>query len=515
MSSIRNFVVIVTDQQRSDTIAAHGHPHMITPNLDRLVAEGVSYTQAFVCGATCVASRAAFTTGQYAHNTGCYSFDEWSHNRTWLHELSEAGFHTAAIGKVHHSPSASPMAFHDRVHAENFPDMKNWRDDYANYLKSGGQQSGCRLLTGDGRWHEKFASDTFPLPEAFHEDQFVGRMATRWIDDYEDERPFYLHIGFQGPHDPFDPPERFLQMYSEREVPLPRPDRGGLAARPPQYTRQMEAIRNSTDWDRAPGHGGWSVDLRNATDDDYRRMRRHYYALVTQIDEQVGHIMEALRRRDMLRDTLVVFTSDHGDNLGDHGLMYKWLMTDEAVRVPMIVRLPDADAVSPPSGRSVQTIPPRAGERDDRLFSQIDFGPTFLEAAGLPVPHRLDGRSNLSRFLTGDPSSAPEAVLCEDNYLTMYRTANRKYIHYAGQEHAEFFDLEADPHEEENLYPGGSHEQEILQIRSKLLDWLMVSRYHGSLPQIGRAGGERSIWPANHPDDPWVLHAGTKGKRDS
>ncbi|MFW5738693.1 MAG: sulfatase-like hydrolase/transferase, partial [Spirochaetota bacterium] len=102
--AIRNVVVITTDQQRADTIAAHGNPHMITPSLDRLAAEGVSFSQAFACGATCVASRAAFYTGMYAHNTGCYSFDEWAHNRTWVHELLDAGWRTAAIGKVHHGP---------------------------------------------------------------------------------------------------------------------------------------------------------------------------------------------------------------------------------------------------------------------------------------------------------------------------------------------------------------------------------------------------------------------------
>ena len=502
-SGIRNVVVIMTDQQRADTIAAHGNSHMITPHLDQLASEGISFENAFVCGATCVASRSAFYTGQYAHNTGCYSFDAWAHNRTWVHELVAAGYRTAAIGKVHHTPSSHPMAFQDRIHAENFPEMRNWRDDYANFLKAGGMQSGCKLLTQDGKWHEKFVSDQFPLPEEFHEDQFVGRMAERWIDDYSSDQPFYLHIGFQGPHDPFDPPARFLDMYRDRDVPLPRKDKGGLAARPPQYARHMEAVRNSTDWHREPAHGGWSVDLRNAGPDDYRRMRRHYYALITQIDEQIGRIMAALRRRGMLNDTLVIFTSDHGDNLGDHDLMYKWLMTDEAVRVPMIVRLPDADGASPP--------PDRSGAADSALFSQIDIGPTILEAAGVAAPHRLDGQSNLTRLVTGDSTGAPEAVLCEDNYLLMYRTATHKYIHYAGQPHGEYFDLVADPFEDENLYTDKAHAKEIAQIRATLLDQLLVSRYHGSLPQIQAPNGERRIWPANHPEDPWVLHPGMRG----
>jgi arylsulfatase len=501
--NVRNVVFITTDQQRSDTIAAHGNPHMITPALDRLAGEGVSFSEAFVCGATCVASRAALYTGMYAHNTGCYSFDRWSHNRTWVHELRDAGWRTAAIGKVHHGPAHDPMAFDDRVYAENFPNMRDWEDDYANYLKSGGHESGCRLLTQDGQWLRKYGSDVFPLPEEYHEDQFIGRMARRWIADYADDAPFYLHIGFQGPHDPFDPPQRFLDLYAGREIPMPRPDSGGFDARPPHYRRHMESILNDAGWDRAPAHGGWAMDLREAGPAEFARMRRHYFALVTQIDEQVGLIMDTLAARGMLDDTLVIFTSDHGDNLGDHGLMYKWLMTDQATRVPFIVRLPDGDRRSGAGGRS--------GVTDDLLFSQIDVGPTILEAAGLPVPQRLDGRSNLARLLDGDRSQAPKAVLCEDNYLTMYRTPDRKYIHYAGQPYAEYFDLAADPFEEHNLADDPARADEIAALRSRFLDELLVSRYLGSLPQIHEANGERRIWPQNHPEDPWVLHPGMKG----
>lgn len=138
----KNIVVIETDQQRHDTINELGNSHMITPSMDRLVREGVSFVNAFCCGATCISSRAAMYTGMYAHNTGCYSFDLWAHNRTWLHEIKEHGYRTAAIGKVHHSPSTAMMAFDDRIYSENFPQMRSWYDDYANYLKAEGQESG-------------------------------------------------------------------------------------------------------------------------------------------------------------------------------------------------------------------------------------------------------------------------------------------------------------------------------------------------------------------------------------
>lgn len=374
--------------------------------------------------------------------------------------------------------------------------MSSWYDDYANYLKAEGQESGCKLITQDGNWMEKCCSDIFPLEEKYHVDQFVGRMATRWIRDYSDEAPFYLHIGFVGPHDPFDPPKRFLDMYEGRDVPAPRFDRDGLSAKPPQYKRHMESCLNTTDWGRGPGHGSWTIDLRDKTVDDLKRMRRHYYAEITQIDEQIGNILSELERRGILDETLILFTSDHGDNLGDHELMYKWLMTDQAVRVPMVIRLP---------GMS------RAGSVDTDLFSHIDIGPTLLNMLGIEIPARLDGASNLRRLQQGDPDDAPDTVYCEDNYILMARSMDRKYIHYAGQEHGELYNMESDPWEETNLYGTEEYDAELAAIRGSLLGWLLQSRYHGSLPQIGRPNGRRTIWPGNHPHDPYVLHAGCIG----
>jgi arylsulfatase len=203
MKKPTNIILIETDQQRYDTIAAQGNPHMITPHLDRLVSEGISFTNAFCCGATCISSRAAMYTGQFPHNTGCYSFDEWGHNRTWLHEVKEAGFHTAAIGKVHHSPNRAMMAFDDRIFTENFPVMSSSFDDYANYLKAEGQESGCKLLAQDGKWMEKCVSDLFPMDEKYHVDQFVGRMASAGlriiIPTHPLISPFTCILAFRDP----------------------------------------------------------------------------------------------------------------------------------------------------------------------------------------------------------------------------------------------------------------------------------------------------------------------------
>lgn len=490
----RNIVIIKTDQQRADTIGALGHHHMVTPNLDRLVNEGVAFTQAYCCAATCVASRAAFYTGMFAHNTGCYSFDEWSHHRSWVEELKDAGYHTAAIGKVHHSPAREMMGFKERIYTENFPDMRCDYDDYANYLKAEGQESPCKLLTQDGQWLGKCCSEAFPLEDKYHVDQYVGRMASRWIEDYEMTDPFFLHIGFQGPHDPYDPPQRYLDMYASQDVPLPRYDKGGLDSRPPQYRRFMEASRNPNKFGIPPAYGVWAVDLEGKSEEELKRMRRHYYAKITGIDFQIGKILDALESRDLLEDTLIIFTTDHGDNLGDHELMYKWLMTEQVVNVPFLVRLPNAM---------------RGGTVDASLCSQIDVGPTILTSLGLKVPQRLDGRSNWIRWNTGDAAEIPVRVYCEDNYLTMVREGDRKLILYAGQEFEEYFDLGVDPREEYNLSGLTEFDSDRKGLKLRTMDWLMTSRYLGSLLQINQPTGRRSIWPPNHSHDPYVLNAGS------
>mgnify|MGYP000223350481 CR=1 FL=1 len=471
-TSSPNIVVIKTDQQRTDTIAAQGNDHMITPNLDRLSNESVNFTNAFCCGATCISSRAAFYTGLYPHNSECYSFDKWSHHRSWLHEIRDAGYQTAAIGKVHHNPKDAMMAYDERVYVENFPEMKGGHDDYANYLKAEGQENYCKVLTQDGKWWEKCASNVFPLEEKYHPDNYVGRMAKRWIDDYEGDSPFYLHIGFQGPHDPFAPSSRFLEMYEDREIPSHHIDEKGLDYRPTYYrkrkakggweSREREAREGHNRWIKPPAHGASGLDLSDKTEEDIRRMRRHYYAQMTQIDEQIGEILASLEEKGLLENTIILFTSDHGENLGDHGLAYKWVMTEQVVNIPMLVRLAGAQ---------------RGGTMDNNLFTHMDVGPTLLDALGLDIPQALDGQSNWQRLVNGDSSEAPERVYCEDNHLTMVRSMNRKLIMYTGEDDEEYFNLKVDPWEENNLVNEPAYQEELQQMKMEACEWLMASRY--------------------------------------
>lgn len=494
MKKALNLIVIKTDQQRFDTIRAHGYPYMITPNLDRLAGESVSFANAYCAGATCVASRAAFYTGMFAHNTGVFHFDPWTHIRTWLHDLKDHGYHIAEVGKVHHWPDDEArgremMAYDERYTAENFPMMYDW-DDYSNYLKAEGQQSPCEVIGELAKEGGPTGYYPFPLEEKYHVDNWVGRMSCRWLEDYRRDKPFFLHIGFVGPHDPFDPPQRFLDMYEGADIPAPVASGTEFEDKPPQHRRFMDGFRNDPDYDEHPSYGSNRVDFFNMTEEDFKEMRRHYFAKITMIDEQIGNIMDTLEARGLLENTVVVFTSDHGDNMGDHQLMYKWLMTEQTTRIPMMVRLPGAA---------------RGGAVDKKLFTQMDVGPTLLDFAGVTIPAYLDGRSNRARLETGDASGAPDTVYCQDNYQTMVRTETRRMIHYAGQPYGEYYDMDADPWELNNLWADPARQDEIQKLRMAYLEWREVSTYLGSIERCGRGPEDRRKWPAYFPNDPYFL----------
>ena len=485
-------MIIKTDQQRADTINALGASHMITPNMDRLVNEGVSFTNAFCCGATCISSRVAFYTGRFAHNTGVYSFDDWADKRTWLHDLKDAGYHLSDVGKVHHQPCDAQMAYDERVIAENFPMFTDY-DDFSNYLKAEGQENPCKLHVADGKWLDKCVSQPYPLDEKYHVDNFLGRMACHWIDSYDKEKPFFLHVGFVGPHDPYDPPKRFLDMYKDVEIPAPVKRGDEFETKPPQYKRFMEQCLREPDdptFTKPGGYGVFSVRIDDKTDEQLLEMRRHYYAKITHIDEQIGKIMKSLEEKGLLDNTIVVFTADHGDNLADHGMMYKWLMTEQSTKVPMVVRMP---------GKK------RFGIVDEDLFTQMDVGPTLLDFAGLEVPCYLDGSSNLQRIASGDKTQVPEKVYCEDNYLTMVRTKTHRFIHYAGQNVGEYYDIINDPYEFENLYDDPEYQDDIVKLKLDLLEWRCVSRYLGSALNVGLGPKPKRYWPGYIPEDPYIL----------
>ncbi len=478
-----NIILIMTDQQRFDTIQAWDNDHMITPNMDRLASQGTSFRQAYCPGATCVASRAATFTGMYAHNTGAYSFFNWSEHETWVHDLSNHGYFCANIGKMHIMPTHDQGGFDERIIVENPTTVEQWNggpdDDWGQFLKINGYERPNHRHRSDPDWNTKFQGVAWDLPEEMHSDVFIGKSAVAWVNSYRGEKPFFLQVGFTGPHEPWDPLPRHLELYKDKQMPPPVTMPNDLDNKPPQHATHKH-FHSQVDHESR-------IDLSQATDADIEHMRRHYYAKITTVDEQLGYVLDALEESGHLDNSLIIFCSDHGEMLGDHTLSYKWLMYDPIVHVPMIIK------------SSSQT----SGKQDiHELVSLMDIGPTILEAAGIEKPSYLEGQSLLPYLQSGDIKDR-EFVICEDNYLIMLRTKTHKLVYYIGQDESEFYDLEADPNEFNNLWADDSYQESREAHVRMLLDFLASSNYFTHGYKRSRDKSYQTRW---HGDGDTTLH---------
>ncbi len=485
MDARPNIILIMTDQQRFDTIGAWGNKHMVTPHMDRIARNGISFHNAFCPGATCVASRAAMFTGMYAHNTGAHSFFNWGHHRTWVQDLADGGYYCASIGKMHFQPRDVPGGFHDRIIVENPTSVTNWGgngdDDWGNYLHHHGEARPNHRHRSDPAWKRKFQCVPWHLDEHLHSDVYTGDAAAGWVRHYEEDKPLFLQVGFPGPHEPWDPLPRHLHLYRDKSFPKPHFREGDLEGKPPQHEAHQQ-FHASVDHESC-------IDMPKVTDEDIEKIQRHYYAKISLVDEQVGKLLDALEGEGLLENSFVVFCSDHGDMLCDHRLIYKWLMYDTVTRVPLMI-----------SGPGIGKM----GQVED-LVSLMDVGPTLLELAGINPPTRLEGRS-LSPYLKGGSIEPRNYVYCEDNYMIMMRGDRYKLVYYIGQENGEFYDTLEDPGELKNLWRDPAVEPIRQGMKGELLEWLATSTYWNSGYKCGEPGQYKRRHPA--PDNPW-LHGNT------
>lgn len=450
---------------------------MITPNLDAMAQHGVSFTHAFCPGATCISSRAAIFTGMYPHTTGVYSFNQWCHHATWVQDLANSGYHCVNLGKMHCAPHTADAGFHERQIVENkttqaFERHNIPNDEWGKHLLLNGKNRPCNRRSEYEDWIDRHNAVEWEWDEDLHSDAFTGNMALGWLKTWNSDKPLFLEVGFPGPHEPYDPPKRFLDLYAAEDIPGPAYREGELADNPPQHQAHVDHFRYNKEQDA-------QIDLTNATDDEIREMRRHYCANVTLIDEKVGEIVSALEEKGMLENTVIIFTSDHGDSLGDHRVPYKWLMYDSITRVPFIV----ADY-----RREAQN------KKTDDLVSLMDLGPTILNLADTPPPPYLEGRSLSAHLTDSDLARGRDYVFCEDNYLVMIRSRTHKLVYYIGQSYGELYDLQADPDELQNVWDDSAYADVKTELHLSLLDWFAASNYQNGGYKEGRRKYEPR-WP--------------------
>jgi len=447
-----NIIFIMTDDHAAHAIGAYGSRVNETPNLDRIAREGMMLTRVFATNSICTPSRAAILTGQYSHVNGVTMFNRFDSSRTTVARLlQQNGYHTAMIGKWH--LGSDPVGF------------DHWE-----------------ILPGQGAYFDPV------LYTATDQKTYTGRYVTDLITDLGIDflktrprnKPFFLMLHHKAPHRPWQPSEEQREKFARRWIPEPVTLHDSYDTRTDAlHENQQTVARDLTRRDlkleppadlEGPERNAWlgakpdsvttTVDGKAVTLTGdalvrwkYQRYMRDYLATVQSVDDGVGRVLDFLDRNGLGRNTIVVYTSDQGFFLGDHGMYDKRFMYEEALRMPFLVRWPAGI---------------KAGTRSDAIGLNVDFAPTFLEAAGVKTPAEMQGRSLLPVLKGRTPADWRTSMYYRyyhdpGNHNTRahygVRTRTHKLIHFWKKDQWELFDLVNDPYELHNLYGQPGHEQ--------------------------------------------------------
>lgn len=349
-----NMLLILTDHWRGDCLGRLGHPVVETPHLDSLSASGVTFTHAYSPCPSCIPARRSLMTGMTPARHGMVGYQDdvpWRYEHVMAGELARAGYQTINVGKTHFHPARLHLGFEELIIPRDYDE---WIDE----------QTGLhRARMAHGVHANSWMTRPSHLPETHQEETWLTNQAMERIIKRDPERPFFLCLSFNGPHPPWCPPPYYFDYFREKDIPLPVAGEWAAAhASNAQYPLGVNAWRGRLPDERA------------------RLARAGYFAYLAYIDAQIGRFVEFLGRGGLLRDTFILFTSDHGEMLGDHHLWRKTYAYDASARVPFI-------AVPPPRWDVPRNV------ESSELVGLEDIMPTLLDVAGVPVPDTVDGRS--------------------------------------------------------------------------------------------------------------------------
>ncbi|MEJ8859121.1 alkaline phosphatase family protein [Variovorax robiniae] len=500
---VKNILFVMCDQLRADHLSCFGHPTLKTPNLDALAARGVIFDRAYVQSPVCGPSRMSYYTGRYVHSHGAsWNFVPLKAGEMTIGDhLRPLGVRSVLVGKTHMradlagmsrlgiDPASTigmriaecgfdPYERDDGIHPYSGHDPD---PNYNDYLRKQGfdgdnpwEKWANSTVDDEGRirsgWFLKYSNRAARVPDEHSETPYITRRAMDFIAE-AGEQPWCMHLSYIKPHWPYIVPEPYASMYkpedalpvvrSEGERRDPHPVYGAMMNHRVSRTFSREGVRDAV----MPG----------------------YMGLIKQIDDQLGELFRFMEARGLMETTMIVFTSDHGDYLGDHWMGEKDLFHEPVIRAPLIVYDPDprADATR--------------GSRCDALVEAVDIAPTFLDACGgVAVPHVMDGRSLRPLLFGKHPSDWRKHVVCEydyafqdsrielgtpsrDAWLRMIFDGRWKYVLAEGYRPM-LFDLASDPHEFVDLGAAPEHEHERQRLHEALFRWARQPRQRVTIP---------------------------------
>src|SRR4051794_27351124 len=432
-----NVLWICADQQRFNTIQGLNNENIRTPNLRKFMDESVTFTHAYCQNPVCSPSRASFLTGRYPHTTGLRANGQRIRGSEQLvtRTLADHGYTCGLSGKLHLSPCAGGRN-EDRI--DDGYSVFWWSHDLTDQWP------------GKNMWHvwlkDKGVKWPAPPPGAeawgvpidpkYTQTAWCSDMAIQFMRQQQNFNPWLMSVNIFQPHHPFWPTQDYLDRYDVDKIPSPSYREGELQNKP-----VFQRV------DHQAAYGGTAVSFAKTDDLTHRLITAAYYAMIEQVDTEVGRMLKVLEDTGQADNTIVIYMSDHGEMLGDHGLYLKGpYFYDCAIRVPLMIRWPKKY---------------KAGLRSDAMVELLDLAPTLLEGAGIPIPSGMVGRS-LTPVLTGQTAKHRDSIYCEhfdSSFLydpppmgSSVRTERYKLSYYHNLGVGELYDLEKDPGEVENLW---------------------------------------------------------------
>jgi arylsulfatase A-like enzyme len=446
-----NILFLFADDQRADTLAAHGNPHIDTPHLDTLVARGFSFRRNYTFGsnngAVCVPSRAMLMTGKSWFRIDAPTMGG---SRLLPELLGEQGYQTFATGKWHNGEASCARGFQQARHV-----MFGGMSDHTKVP--------VRSRTPEGTWTSAETTDRFST-------ELFADTAIEFLKQHDSARPFFCYVAFTAPHDPRQPPEDFRQRYEQRPPPLPR-----------NFVPQFP-FDNGSVTGRDEVLAAWP-----RTEAVIRSQLAEYYGLISHLDQQVGRVLAALEESGHSDDTIVVYAADNGLALGSHGLLGKQSVFEHSMRTPLVIAGPGI---------------PR-GQSSFALTYLLDLFPTLCDVTGTTIPSDLEGHS-LRPIWKGERDEVRDSLFLP--YLSVQRAVRDrrwKLIAYPAQNHLQLFDLERDPDELVNLADNPEQSSNIDRLKGLMARWQQQVGDLVAIPMMSQTPTPIDLSTAPRKPDPW------------
>ncbi len=437
-----NILILFAEQHRGDCLSSAGHPVLMTPNMDHIGGQGTRFTSAYSTCPVCVPARRSLISGQFPFTHGARTNvnTEWEIHNTLAQTMRGNGYQTAWIGRsMHQFPVTKRFGW--EVMVQNDHRSKGKEDDYDAFLDRNLPEGGA-YYHGSGVMHNDWTARSFHLPEHLHHTNWTIHKAQEFLDTRDTTRPFCMVASFVAAHPPLIPPAFYMERYLRTGVPDPAigdwavpPDNGGIGL----------------------GVSSTRVDLRGEA---LLSCRAGNYGLINHLDAQTRRLMNGILFGVDLRNTVIVYTADHGEMLGDHHLWRKSVPYEGSCHIPMLI-------LAPPSFG----FPP--GQVLDHPVCLEDIMPTILELSGTPIPDTVEGKSLVPLLSgeTGSPWRDFVHVECAPRHHTL-SDGKEKFIWFVAEGREQFFDLRTDPEERRDLIASPDHAGRIDTWRDRLVEVL-------------------------------------------